>query len=352
MLQVRTYEGDAAPLAAFIGSVWRASYAGKMPLPIWDEPYFNWQLLWRPPAERPYCLAAYDGKRLVGTLLGEEFRFRWLEREHIGTQGSWLSVDPEYRRQGVAALLRDELVRRHRERNADFQIGYGYQGSRLSMGPKFWKTFPKDTFVPKTLGFRARVIDDAAVAEWELNRFEGTGAKMLGWWQKRAVRYPLDPHVRPYESRDLPACLELSHSLLDRVQAGIVWERERLAHQLDYKGYPRTLVYDQDGMAAGFINYHVLNFLGRTTIRVAMIDLFAPGELDGPAARALMQTALRRMADDAVALCLILRTPCFPVGVLWRTGFIPRPADQAILLTRINPAFDVAGARRFHVLWR
>jgi hypothetical protein len=150
----------------------------------------------------------------------------------------------------------------------------------------------------------------------------------------------------------LPACLELSHALLDRVQAGIVWERERLAHQLDYKSYPRTLVYDQDGMAAGFINYHVLNFLGRTTIRVALIDLFVPGELDGPAARALMQTALRQMAEDAVALCLILRTPCFPAGVMWRTGFIPRPADQAILLTRINPAFEVGGARRFHVLWR
>ena len=84
MLQVRTYEGDAAPLSTFIGSVWRATYAGKMPLPIWDEPYFNWQLLWRPPVERPYCLAAYDGKKLVGTLLGEEFRFRWLEREHLG----------------------------------------------------------------------------------------------------------------------------------------------------------------------------------------------------------------------------------------------------------------------------
>jgi hypothetical protein len=32
-------------------------------------------------------------------------------------------------------MLREELKRRHRERNADFQIGYGYQGSRLSMGP-------------------------------------------------------------------------------------------------------------------------------------------------------------------------------------------------------------------------
>lgn len=352
MLEVRTYDGDAAKLSEFIGSVWRATYAGKMPLPLWDVPYFNWQLLWRPAAERPYCLAAYDGQRLVGTLLGEEFRFRWFDREHVGTQGSWLSVDPEYRRQGIGGLLRDELVRRHKQRNADFQIGYGYNGSRLSMGPKFWKTFPKETFVPQSLGFRARVLNYTAVADWELSRWESLGARMLGWWQPRAARYQPDPHVRPYQDHDLPACLELSHSLLDRVQAGIVWERERLAHQLSYQEYPHTLVYELDGVVSGFINYHVLNFLGRTTIPVAMIDLFAPGELSAAAARGLMQTALRSMADEGVALCLILRTPCFPARVLWRTGFIPRPADQAVLLTRMNPAFELGAAKRFHLLWR
>jgi hypothetical protein len=220
------------------------------------------------------------------------------------------------------------------------------------MGPKFWKTFPKETFVPRSLGFRARVIDYAAVAEWELNRWEGTGAEMLGWWQRRAERYQPDPHVRPYEDHDLPACLELSHALLDGVEAGIIWERERLAHQLTYKGYPRTLVFEQDGVVAGFINWHVLDFLGRTTIKVAMIDLLAPGELPGAAARGLVQTALRQMADDGVALCLVLRSPCFPARVMWRSGFIPRPADQAILLTRMNPAFQLDGASRFHLLWR
>jgi GNAT superfamily N-acetyltransferase len=352
MLEVRTYEGNADELSRFVGSVWRATYAGKMPLPLWDAAYFDWQLLWRPANQRPACIAAYDGNRLVGTLLGEEFRFRWFDREHLATQGSWLSVDPEYRRAGVGGLMLKELKRRHVERGADFQIGYGYEGSRLSLGPKFWKTYPKETVVPNKLGFWARVLNYKAVADWELNRLEGIGARTLGWWQRGAARWSPDPHVRAYRSADLPACLELAHGMLDKVQAGIIWERERLAHQLDYRGFPRTLVYESDGHVDAFLNYHVLDYLGRSTIRVAMIDLFAVGELPAPAARELMRTALRQMHDDHIQLCLMLRTPCFPSGVLLRTGFIPRFADQAILLTKMRPEFDVGGARRFHVLWR
>jgi GNAT superfamily N-acetyltransferase len=352
MLETRTYEGDAQALSEFVGGVWRATYAGKMLLPLWSPQYFDWQLTWRPPQERPYCITVYDGKKLVGTLLGEEFKFRWFDRELIGTQGSWLSVDPDYRRQGVGVMLREELKRRHRERNADFQIGYGYQGSRLSMGPKFWKTFPKETVVPKTLGFWARVLNYKAVADWELSRLEGWGARMLGWWQRGAARWEPDHHVRPYQSTDLPACLELSHALLDHVQVGIVWNKERLAHQLDYKSFPRTLVYEIDGQAAGFVNYHVLDYLGHATIRVGMIDLLALGELPGPAARALVRTALRQMHDDGIALALILNTPCFPASVLLATGFIPRLADQAILLTKMNAGFDPGIARKFHVIWR
>lgn len=352
MLETRTFAGDAAELSDFVGGVWRATYAGRMSLPLWDRDFFQWQLLWRPPRERHYCIAAYDGSQLVGTLLGEEFRFRWFDRELTGTQGSWLSVHPEYRRQGVGGLLLGELKNRHRERGAAFQIGYGYHGSRLSLGPKFWKTYPKETLVPRSLGFWARVLDYPAVARWELSRLEGWGARMLGWWQRGAGRWAPEANVRDYREEDLPACLELAHALLDRVDVGIIWERERLRHQLSYQGFPRTLVYEQEGRAAGFVNYHLLEFLGHGTIRVGMVDLVALGELDPAAQRALLRTMLRRMADAGAALALVLRTPCFAWRPLWATGFIPRPADQAILLTRMLPEFDPGPARRFHVIWR
>lgn len=352
MLEVRTFSGDARQLSEFVLRIWRETYAGKMPLPLWDADFFEWQLTWRDPDDRPYCLAVYDGKRLVGTLLGEELRFRWFEQDLVGSMGSWLSVDPEYRRRGVGKLLREELVRRHRERGAQFQIGYGYHGSRLSMGPKFWKTFPKETIVPRSLGFWVRVLNHRKVADWELSRLEGWGARTLGWWQPGPGRWRPDPRVRDYEERDFASCLELAHGVLDQVEAGIIWEPERLKHQLSHRGYPRTLVFESDGEVGGFVNYHVLEYLGSGTIRVGLIDLLAPGEMSPAEVRALLRTALVGMSECGVDLAMILRTPCHPAGPLLATGFIPRLADQAILLTRMSEEFDPGKARRFHLYWR
>lgn len=352
MLEVCTYRGDARELSEFVLRVWRETYADRMPLPLWNPEFFDWQLLWRTPEDRPYCLAVYDGERLVGTLLGEEMRFRWFEQDQLGSMGSWLTVDPEYRRKGVAKLLREELVRRHRQRGAGFQIGYGYHGSRLSLGPKFWKTFPKETIIPRSLGFWVRVLNPKRVAAWELSRLEGWGARMLDWWQPRPARWRPDPRVRAYAERDFVSCLELAHGVLDSVEAGIIWEPERLKHQLDYRGFPNTMVYESDGEVGGFVNYHVLDYLGRGTIRVALIDLLAVGEMSPGEIRTLLRTTLHELSNSGVDLAMILRTPCHPARPLLATGFIPRLADQAILLTRMTEEFDPGQARRFHLYWR
>ena len=66
--------------------------------------------------------------------------------------GSWLTVDPEYRRQGIGIKL-FESSRRHLEHNAKFHLGYGYTGARMSMGPKFWKSFPENTVLLGHVGF-------------------------------------------------------------------------------------------------------------------------------------------------------------------------------------------------------
>ena len=56
MLEVRTFAGNASELSDFVLGVWRQTYADKMPLPLWDADFFDWQLTWRDPEERPYCL--------------------------------------------------------------------------------------------------------------------------------------------------------------------------------------------------------------------------------------------------------------------------------------------------------
>ncbi len=352
MVEIRTFEGNSQELSDFVSTIWQATYQDRMPIPVWTSRFFDWQIAWLPAEKRMYCVAAYDGTRLAGAILGEEFSFRWLGETVRGSQGSWLTVDPEYRGQRVAAKMVEELKRRHQRREAQFQIGYGYQGSSFSLGPKFWKKNPVDTVTPTRLGFWVRVLDPAAVADWELNRWEGIAARSLKWIQSSPDKWKIDTTVRKYRSEDLDACHQLVSRLSDRSDVSLIWERSRLEHHLAGLDFPRTLVCEIDGEVKGFVNYHVLDYCGRGTISVALIDLMAFGKLSHDCCSILLKGALQAMQRDGVDLAMVLRTPCFPARPLLSAGFIPRLADQAVLLTKMASGFHPGKPQRFHMLWR
>jgi GNAT superfamily N-acetyltransferase len=319
-----------------------------MPFPLWDPPYFDWQLLAEQSSERDYLVAAYDGSKLVGSLMGEQFRFRLYGREFNATTGSWLTVHPDYRRYGVASKLFKEQRRRHLERGAVFMLGYVYIGAAVSMGPKFWLRFPSTVILGK-VGFWVRVFDHRAVARWELSRGDALAARTLGLFQS----HPLVPHdlegIRPYRPDDLPACLELAHGLLERVDMGYVWTAPRLAHQLHYKDVPRTIVAEEAGRVAGFVNYYRLDFMGRHPIEAAMIDLAAFGTLPHRVRRKLLLAAMGQMMGEGVKMALMLRLPCYPWRPLLAAGFVPVPRELYVICIRMDPTFSLEGATRLHV---
>lgn len=352
MIETRTYEGDAGELARFAQRVWRGSYEGRMMLPMWDDRYFNWQLLAERPGGRDFLVTAYDGGQLVGSLLGERFRFRLHDREFDATMGSWLTVDPEYRRQGVGTLLFEEQRRRHLDQGAIFNLGYGYTGAAVSLGPRFWKSFPANTVDLGKVGFWARVLDHRTVARWDLARRDRWGARLLGCLQPWQPRPRDRDGVRAYRAADLPDCLRLAHGLLDRVDMGYVWDEARLAHQLQYRDTPRTLVFEKQGRIEGLVNYYCLDFLGRFRLPAAMIDLAAFGDATAAERRKLVFAALEDMAAAGVKLALMLRLPCYESWTLWRTGFVPLPADFRLLCVRMDTTFPLDGARRMHLHWR
>ena len=42
MVEVRTFEGDAAEASWFINRVWQSSYGKTTPLPVWSERFIDW----------------------------------------------------------------------------------------------------------------------------------------------------------------------------------------------------------------------------------------------------------------------------------------------------------------------
>ncbi len=352
MIELRTYEGDAAEISQFAQQAWRQTYAGKMPIPLWDERFFDWQLLSPRPGGRDYLVVAYDGPRLVGSLLGEKFRFRLHGREFDATMGSWLTVHPDCRGQGLASQLVEEQRRRHRATGAVFNLGYGYIAKAISMGPKFWKSLPNDVVVLGTVGWWVRLLDQTAVAKWELSALMGWGARLLSLVQGRPTPPRDSTGIRPYRPDDLPACLALVHTLLERVDMGYLWSAERLAHQLQYKDVPRTLVIEHAGRVAGFVNWYRLDFLGRQPIEAAMIDLVAFGPLPAADQTRLLRAVVAQMHEEGIKMALGLRLPALPWRAFVGAGFVPLPPELSFICCRMDPTFDLSTARRLHVHFR
>ncbi|MBI4591166.1 MAG: GNAT family N-acetyltransferase [Candidatus Rokubacteria bacterium] len=352
MIECRTYEGGAAELARFIQDVWRGSYAGRMPVPLWDERYFDWQLLSERPGGRDYLLVAYDGTRLVGSLLAEGFRFRLHDREVDGSMASWMAVDADYRRKGIGTMLYQEQRRRHVERGAAFSLAFVYLQPGVSLGPVFSSSVAGDTVILGKVGWWARVLDHRAVVGWDVSRRNRLGVSILrALHSGPPLAVGLDG-IRGYRPADLPACLALVHGLLARVDLGCVWSPERLAHQLRYEDVPRTLVVEQDGRVGGLVNYYRLDLLGRHPIGAGVIDLLAFGSLPNTTRQRLLLAALAQMREEGMKFALLLRWPAWPSRPLWATGFVPMPRNLSPICFVMDRTVSLARVKRLQVHFR
>lgn len=350
MVEIRTFEGDAAEISAFTIAQWRKSYEGRMTMPLWPPRFLDWEL--NPDRQRDYLVAAYDGTKLVGFLPAQPFRFRSRDAEFAGTVGSWLSVDPDYRRQAIAKRLHEEQRRRHRERGEIWNFGYLYLGARVAMGKKFWPHSQEGVATVARLGLWARVLDHRVVAGWLLSRLESVGTRLLSLVQA-PPREPADCEgIRPYRTDDLAVCCRLVAGLSRDVDLGYLWSCDRLARQLQHHDIPRTLVAEENGRVAGLINYCPLDFLARGQIPVAVIDLLCLGALSVAGQKRLLQVGLRQMADEGFKLALLLRVSCYPAWPLLKAGFVPLPVDHALVGLPMQPGLTLPKVRRMHIHWR
>ena len=353
MVEIRSFEGSAEELRDFVVSVWRNSYGGRMAFPLWTPDYFRWQLGLGPDEPRDQLLAAYDSGRLVGAVLGFPVRYRTPLGPRNSSQGSWLSVASEYRRQGVATQLRAELRRRHREQELSFQIGYGYFGSSHSLGPSFWESQRQlgTTFLAK-VGFWARVLDVRRACAWNLVGWERWLSRLGGPLLLTPREHSSTLTFREFRREDLQGCLELVRSSTAAAELAIDWEEHSLLRQLAGMGIGKTLIAERAGRIVGCVNWHSLPFLGRTEEVVSVIDIVALGDLGVWDQRAVMNAALSRMRDEGAALALKLRIGDYPVCPLVLSGFIPRQADSYIMCTWAAEPESFGNLSRTHLLWR
>lgn len=380
MIEIRTFEGDARELARFASPVWQATYAGRRPVPDWTERYYDWQLLANSSADPSYRVAAYDGTRLVGTLLAENFDFQWQGRKVLGSMASWLTVDPNYRRDGVASLLAEEQRGRHLEREAEFCLGFGI--SRTS-GPLFWERMP-DTRVLGRVRLWVRILNPKAFCRWTYSPGHRMG---VGAFRElplfKAPRPPRRREIRPFRSSDLASCLGLCRQSNQTSDLSYLWTEARLGHQLEYRGMPSTLVFDSErgedseprdpsepvedpgrrsdsrgggrsrGSVRGFVNSYLLDLLGREPIRSQIVDLVAFDEtLSGRDRLHLLRESLAQAASAGAAISLSLQKPSVSKRTMLAAGFFPMPSEFSLIFAFVDPQRLYSPVRRIYVQWR
>jgi len=351
MIEIRTFEGDAAELSAFTTTMWRKFYEGKMPVPLWSPQLLARELLPTADDPRDYLVAAYDGTRLVGSHPARPLRISLHGEEKIASWGSFLTVDPEYRRQGIAQRMNEEFWRRHRERGAVANFGYLYVRTVKSMGPKFWLKQPERAVVRK-LGMWVRALDHGAVSRFELYRFEGWGSHLMSLVQGRPKAPRDTTGIRAYRSEDFSDCQELVRERGASMDLAYLWNPEELARLLHYEDLARTVVLEEDGRVAGLVSYYRLEVLGRCPMEAGVIDLVAFGTLSARARLRLLRATLFQMAEEGLKAAMLLRGSWYGWRPLLAAGFTPMTPEYYYTANKMEPDLPVEKVRRVHVLWR
>lgn len=349
---ITDFRGTSAELAEFVTNIWSEAYAGKMPFPVWDADFFNWQFRLNTDNPSKRLLAAYSGEELAAVLLGVDFTFRTPRGIHPGAHWSWLSIAPEFRGKGLATALDAERVQREKQLGSELIVSYRYVGSKYSLAERPNEKSSTKQFLRK-VGFWTRVLSPKQLAEWNVNRFEG-------WLTKTAS--PLIPipklknsnsTIRAFDTTDLPDCLNLIREPSSDKPVAIHWSESELQHQLAGHPITNTMVLEQGDTISGLVNWHVLPFHGRTVRPVAVIDMICFGpNVPGSRQRALLNAAMARMVEQGAILALKLRIGDVPASLMWRTNFIPQPADSFLVFQWVNELVDMNRQSKLQILWR
>ncbi|MAM61404.1 GNAT family N-acetyltransferase [Maritimibacter sp. UBA3975] len=338
--EVVEYRGSPAELAAFVSKCWDGQFPQDVTCPQWDAEYFAWAVFGNPDN---MLLAAYDGGELVGFIFGEALGFRCGDRVVQGVFSSFLSADPARKGQGVAKTIASELFRRVQQEGYAFDVGFEVP-TPGSLGPKFWLGSQKGE---RADGIRPwiRPLDARRLTRVSAARYERAAARVAGLARLDRVPARATGNLRPFEPRDLDACLELILAKEAGSDFCFDWTPERLALQLDHEGIPTTLVYD-DGKIRGLTNFHRIRFRGRERFTAGQVDHLVAQGGDRHVERQLLDATLQSMKKAGHALVVCPTSAGMSTASRLRAGFLPMPAPYRLLFAFVAPDLDVTQLRR------
>jgi hypothetical protein len=327
---------------------WRAIYASSGFVPVWTADYFRWQL----PSLAAGCtegiVAAYQAGRLVGVFPAEVMPIRIRGARKIATMSSWLTVHPEFLRAGIGRAMLDGMRRFNEKAGGIFNGGFVNQGRIAGKGRGFWTASAGQATMFKRPRMWARVLDWSTLSRALWSHLDRMSAFFSATISGSSSTPAAGGLVRPYQTGHLDSCQALFDEHMRGFDLGYCWDRDRLAHHLGFGGPSRTLVLDSQRGVEGYVNFHVLDALGRRPFRLGIVDGLAPARLPLTKAVALLDVALATMRNEGVALATLLGPPVHGHSVLLKCGFLPMPSTYRLLCVEMKGCPPLSGLRRIY----
>lgn len=351
-MDIRTLKETPAELSAFVTRIWRSDYAGRMVIPLWSPEYLDWQLQMST-GDRRHLLAAYEGERLIGTLLGVPCPLLVNGERRTGLISSWLTIEPDARGAGLVPALKAEQVRRLEDDGGELILSYRYHGTRDSLADRPQPgADDDDTMDARWVGLWVRLLDARRAADWYLfptdrllTRF---GSPFLRKLQHRSRTIT----VRDATEDDLEACLQILREAASSTTLAIAWDNDSLRHHLLGGTVNRGLVACRGEQVVGLLAYHLLPYLGREVADLAIIDLLQVDGMGHFERTAFLKAGLARMRDDGAILAVKMGLGDLPVAAMIDSSFIPRGRDSLQVLRWLKPQARTLLRGRQLVLWR
>lgn len=344
---VGEYNDDNRLLSEFVGEVWRSDYAAKVTFPHWTPSYFDWQFPSDSPINRRLCVR--DSQQLLAVLMGTPSRFRYNSNVLHGAHYSWLSVRQQHRGLGLAKQLDAARMSLERTSQSDLIVSYRYTGSKYSLAERPTRKSPK---FQRPIGLWARPLCGTRLRRWNTNRAEG----WLAW-----IGTPLTSQIdfsdstdclRPFDPIDLGQCLNLVTSRNEQFALTVDWDESLLQHQLNGSHMSHTLVWERGYTVRGFVNYHILNFQGRTVEPVAIIDMLEIDDLTYAEQSEFLRRCLGQMKQQGAIVALKLRSGDVSARTMMASGFTPRIRDSHLVLQTTAAPMKISRKSRLRLLWR
>jgi Acetyltransferase (GNAT) domain len=341
-IEIKSFDGNLQALSDMAHQSWFEEYGIS-----------TWPDLYKPQlsahffsgiTDPRYLVGAYDGDRLVAFIANLPRSYRLNGRNYHGVMSCMLVGHKEYRRKHIVIDLIGECLRRNKEIGCDFALMTLESGHRSSiMLDKHFAGNNRLETLKKMYPIACPLDLDRMANSEGLKGYELAAIKALGVGRERTAP-AVKGEVRPYRSHDLSAIHDMVSSYPDRGKLVRLFGQKELAAQLDTPGVTSTVVYEKEGVAAGFINFTVYDMVspkGRN--RWAWQDFLYWTGLNADEKKALIEGLKQDAREKGCIAVLEWNKNYYSKLPLFRSGYIAYPRFLKLAGWVFNPEIRLKG---------